>query len=449
VGACDLGIFYQAVQGWAFHGWPYVAIKGYAQLGDHFSPMLALLAPLLWIYDSPLTLMLAQVLLVCLSAVPVYLAVQRRYGTLAASLLSATYLLSFGIQGALAFPVHEVMFAAPLVAWALERSFAGRWTFAAWVISATVLVKEDMGLTVAAFGVYALVHGKWRHAAALVALGLSALVISVAVIIPAMNPNGFTYSSDYAAALGGSSDAGSQVAYLFAHPATVFNTLFDNPIKLLDWHHLLIPVGIVALGSPVALVGLPTIVIRMLSSRDTEWSWLLYYDLPLMPIIYLGAVDAYGRWSRIAMSLWQFLVGKRLPRTRGLRLDACVAALLCGVAFFASLRGARSLPLYDWFFKGSYHSKPAWLVAVRQVGGDVPPDVAVQATNWLAIPLSARDGVTIFGSAYAVGDWAFVDTADPGCGVTSETADAEIARLTGEGWVTVRRDPPIVLLRRP
>ena len=32
VGACDLGIFYQAVQGWANGGWPMVPIKGYVQL---------------------------------------------------------------------------------------------------------------------------------------------------------------------------------------------------------------------------------------------------------------------------------------------------------------------------------------------------------------------------------------------------------------------------------
>jgi uncharacterized membrane protein len=130
VGACDLGIFYQAAHGWAFQGWPYVPIKGYSQLGDHFSPIFVLLAPALWIHDSPATLMAVQVLLVCLSAVPVYVAVRRAHGTLPAALVEAAYLASFAVQGTLGFPVHEVMFGAPLIAWALERALAGRWTWA-------------------------------------------------------------------------------------------------------------------------------------------------------------------------------------------------------------------------------------------------------------------------------------------------------------------------------
>jgi Predicted membrane protein (DUF2079) len=63
VGACDLGIFYQAVHGWAYNANPYVPIKGFDHLGDHFAPIFLLLSPALWIHNSPFTLVVAQVLL--------------------------------------------------------------------------------------------------------------------------------------------------------------------------------------------------------------------------------------------------------------------------------------------------------------------------------------------------------------------------------------------------
>src|SRR5262249_31313127 len=110
--AMDLGIFYQTVAGWAFHGNPYVPIKGFSQLGDHFSPAFALLAPLLWLHNSPVMLVFAQPVLLCASAVPVYLAVRRMWNTWFATALTAAYLLSSGMQHSIAFPVHEVMFSA-------------------------------------------------------------------------------------------------------------------------------------------------------------------------------------------------------------------------------------------------------------------------------------------------------------------------------------------------
>src|SRR4051812_27093496 len=64
----DLVIFDQAVRSYSrFHA-PVAIVKGihngfgphFSVLGDHFSPILALLAPLYWIHDGPLTILLAQ-----------------------------------------------------------------------------------------------------------------------------------------------------------------------------------------------------------------------------------------------------------------------------------------------------------------------------------------------------------------------------------------------------
>jgi uncharacterized membrane protein len=94
----DLGIFEQVVRGWAEHGAPIVDIKGpgFNQLGDHFSPILAVLAPFHWIWPSPVMLLMAQCVLVALSIVIVAVAAYRHLGTWQGVCLGFAYAVSWG-----------------------------------------------------------------------------------------------------------------------------------------------------------------------------------------------------------------------------------------------------------------------------------------------------------------------------------------------------------------
>src|SRR6185312_9112150 len=59
--AFDLGIFFDAVHDWSRFSLPHVAVKGvhsgygpgFDLLGDHFHPILALLAPTMWVWPHP------------------------------------------------------------------------------------------------------------------------------------------------------------------------------------------------------------------------------------------------------------------------------------------------------------------------------------------------------------------------------------------------------------
>lgn len=75
----DLTIFDQAVRGYSHFQVPSSSFRGFHNLlGDHFHPILALLAPLYWAADTPIMLLIAQALLV-LSAVPaIYLFAKKR-----------------------------------------------------------------------------------------------------------------------------------------------------------------------------------------------------------------------------------------------------------------------------------------------------------------------------------------------------------------------------------
>src|SRR3954453_11888958 len=66
----DNAIFEQAIRGYAHLGAPTVDVKGpgFNQLGDHFSPILVLVAPFYRVFPSAQTVLIAQAVLIAGSA---------------------------------------------------------------------------------------------------------------------------------------------------------------------------------------------------------------------------------------------------------------------------------------------------------------------------------------------------------------------------------------------
>ncbi|GAA1595961.1 DUF2079 domain-containing protein [Actinoplanes couchii] len=481
VGACDLGIFYQAVQGWAHSGWPMVPIKGYVQLGDHFSPVFALLAPLVWIHDSPITLVYAQVVLICLSGVPIYHIFRRRHGILVGSVMLIAYLCSHAVFGTIQFPVHEVMFGALFLAWGLERMLAGHWTQATILFAAMVTVKEDGGLMAAMLGAYALLNRRWRHGAFLIGWGALWFIVTLKFIIPNLNPGGFTYAKDYQASLH-ADGIFAGIPYMLSHPGEILGLMVDNEVKLTTWEQLLIPVGFAALASPLVLLIVPIMLSRMLSARDTQWSSTLYYDMPLIPILFAAVADSFRR------------LGSLVDRVRGLgpapdptmaprkavpeppadaeKTDAPepepeqeteTAVRRRWVPRTATIMAAVAAPVFVWFAVQDVRENPiklwhqgtaapfnnASLVAeAPEALAKIPPGVPVRATNNLLIPLLPTNEVTLIGSNVDKGDWAIVDTINPSCPIGKKEVPQVMQQLDQMGFRVVYSTGRVQVLQR-
>jgi uncharacterized membrane protein len=150
----DLGIFEQAVKGYAHLHAPITTLKGpgFNALGDHFSPITALIAPFYRVFPTPVTLLVAQALLFALSVVPVARGAGLLLGRGRGLAIGAAYGLSWGVQRAVDFDFHEIAFAMPLLAFSLEAVIRRRWAAALWWAVPLVLVKEDLGVTVAMIG---------------------------------------------------------------------------------------------------------------------------------------------------------------------------------------------------------------------------------------------------------------------------------------------------------
>lgn len=281
----DNAIFEQAIRGYASLGAPIVDIKGpgYNILGDHFSPITALVAPFYRLFPDATTLLIVQAVLVSFSAVPITRLALARLGTASGITIAIAYGLSFGIASAVYVDFHEVAFAAPLLALAGAAYVNRRWTRVAVWSSLLIFVKEDMGLTIVAVGVVLALSGSRRVGALLAVGGLVGFVLVLTVIIPAFNPAG-TY--DYFGVLSGDRPGGPG-------PLTTFFTAWDT--KILTVALTLGITGFMALRSPWVLVAGPTLLWRLVGDNDYYWGTDWHYSLVLMPVVFVAMIDAIVR----------------------------------------------------------------------------------------------------------------------------------------------------------
>jgi uncharacterized membrane protein len=368
----DLGIFEQAVRAYAHLQAPIAEIRGPGVniLGDHFSPITALIAPFYRVFPTPITLLTAQAALFALSAVPVTRAAARLLGRRSGLAIGIAYGLSWGIQRAVDFDFHEICFAVPLIAFALEAVLRERWRTALLWAAPLVLVKEDLGLTTAAISLIVLLRARRAEpravpfAVGMIVFGVVACAITFTVVIPAFNAGG---SYDYWNKLG-ENGGGSPLTSLLTNP--------NLKVRTLLW--ILLPTsGLLALRSPLLLAALPTLAWRFVSNDDHYWGTDWHYNATLMPIAFLALTDA-------------------IPRAHG-RLRS-YAGHLPAATLAAALALSTTLPLADLTHTATYQPGLRAAAAAR-VLGRIPDGATVEGNVGTVAHLTNRTQVFWVGDA--------------------------------------------------
>jgi uncharacterized membrane protein len=314
----DLGIFDQAVRAYSQFRPPLSPLKGddVNLLGDHFHPILVVLAPLHWIWDDGRVLLVAQAALVAISSVFVWRFARRRVGTGASCLLVVGYLLGWPLQCLADFDFHEVAFAVPVLAWAIDvvDSRSDRQLVAASVV--LLLIREDMGAVVLILGLLRAARRPRIVGVLLACSGAAAFAVVVGVVIPSIGGRGYAYW-DYGA-LG--ADGGEVLRTMLERPWITIGLFFTPIVKTMTLLGLLSPLLLLPLLSPVSLLALPLLAERFLSDRPALWTSGFHYDAPVWAVLVLGAVDGGGRLLR------------RLPSSVGrARVSLVVGAVVCAV----------------------------------------------------------------------------------------------------------------------
>jgi len=439
LGRFDLGDMVQAV--WStVHGRPLEVTHGTGEQGlrlaGHVDPFLALLAPVWAVWPSPLSLALAQVVVVALGALPVFWLARLRLGSeRIAGLLALTYLAYPWIATSAAGAIHPVTFAITFLlfcVWFLETD-----RLVPFVVFAllTMSTGELMGLPIAALGVwYALAHGRRAAGSGIAVLGFAWTVVAVYVIVPATAHHGSIFYGFYDQV--GGTPVGV-LRKLVTDPLTVLGALVEShDIAYVIW--LGLPLLFLFLLSPgLAAVALPQLLANTLSDFRSMSDPRYHSVAAIVPFLFAATVLGIARLSE---------------SRRGLAVSGalvCSATLALVVAPWPRAVGAKPL--------GGRESFPdAHIAAVDRAVASIPSDVPVSTTNAAGGHLSARRYV------YSVpflrrAQWVLVDLDDPW--VVSlkspiltrhpEVVSAFVKRLrSSPAWREVSDESRVIVFRR-
>jgi uncharacterized membrane protein len=283
---------------------------------------------------------------------------------------------------------HEVALAAPLMAYAAEGLAERRWRQVVLASLPLVLVKEDLGLTVGAIGLVCALRGRGRLGALLAAFGLTATVVEILYLIPAMST---TANYPYFAQLG-AAEGGTRSLFTALSPDNLVRGFGEKVGTLLKYTWA--TAGL-CWFSTLSLVALPTLAWRFVGSNSSYWGTDWHYDLILMPVVFAAAIEVLSRLSESEnrVARWYALaVPLTMAGFAGVLLATSPAADIADPAAWATTPRQRALD-----------------AALREI----PPGAVVQADLGLLSHLAGRN------TAYWIGE---TRGPVPGYIVTDETA---------------------------
>jgi uncharacterized membrane protein len=358
-------------------------------LASHFSPALALLAPLYWFVPYPETLIAVQAAAIALSALCLYAMGLRltRHRWLALS-LSVSLLLNPSLHKGALFDFHQDVLGMLFLLFGLMCVAHERWAWAVagWLLS--LMCKEEVAIYWAAIGFFLFVvdqQRRWAFAAA-AALNVAWLLMVVYVVIPAFAPgpgSSFLFWARY-------QEFGSS-------PVELARTLATNPIYV--FRNVLAEtrlIGVTVLVAPVlfliwhgrleALILLAPMAINLLSSLEAQQSFSLHYSM--LPLVTVYSAAIYGARKQREGARASYVTASRTLDRQG--VYALVAALTL-FALFSPL-GLRAVDTARLYRRDGHD------VIGAQIVRGIPSEASVVAQDKLVPHLSQRRVVQRFPS---------------------------------------------------
>jgi uncharacterized membrane protein len=292
----DTGTFAQSIAH-AFGGFTNSVEPGGTHFRTHWSPILAVLWPAVALTHSPLSIQLAQIVLVALSAVPLY-AIVARHADEAWGLRCAILALIYPPLLANAFSeFHELAF-YPVVTLALVwAADSRRWSWFALFALAGATIREDACATLVVFGIVLAIAGA-RHNRSYVIAGSSLAVLCGGALLLYV----FTILPRY-----GSWMPSHFYSYVFAPGGMALNTgsIGGRLTYLLE---AFAPLAFLPLFSRWTLLAVPAFAGILFANNPGVWRMGEHYILLAVPWLLLGATDTLlrlraVRWWRAAAAL--------------------------------------------------------------------------------------------------------------------------------------------------
>ena len=428
--AFDLAVQDQTVWGYSRFEFIYNTVLGIPNLlGDHFHPILLVLAPFMWVWNSAGVLLVGQAVLLALAGVPIYLWAERELGAFGALSFQVAYLCFWGVLAGIVYDFHHVAFAVPAISLALYATLSRRNLLLVPAVAVAMLTREDVSLTLIALGFYILViQRRWMLGASLMAVATAWFAVLLGVVIPALG-GGVSYRHWTYDTLGtGPVSAASSVTH---HPLASLKLLFTPAAKTRVWIGSFLGFAFLSLASPLVIVALPSFLERFWSSSPNFWAFHFQYSMLPAPVLAFAAIDTCARIRR----LWNGRLA--IASTRVLPAAALVAGVVLTFVFVQPLAEVTT------YLPGNR------VAEIQSCIDTIPADASVTASNTLVPHLSHRPviyGITLHSDA----DYIVVDPStyhDFFAGEEDQLRNTVRAALAAGYYVQCAKGTTLVLAR--
>ncbi len=361
-------------------------IEQISRLGVHSDFLLVLFAPFYFIWADPKVLLFFQSFALAVGGVFVYLIAKKILHDKTISLILGTsFLFNFWIHEENIFDFHAVTIATGLLLGAFYFLLKKRYLFFSVFLFLSVLTKENVFLIAAIFGLYFIFIEKKRIvgiALATVSLGLFLYLTSVA-IPGARGTDHFALS--YYSYLGDSTNGA--IKNLFLKPNIILSHVFT--ISTLNYlHQLLLPIGYIALLSPIILVfALPDLAINILSSNQNLRSYQYHYGALIIPFLYIATI--YG--VRLLLKKYNKKYSKEILSYY------LLATMLLSLFLYSPIPGMKGADYRP--FTDTTSNK------IKDYLSVIPPNASVSASNNIGAHLSHRDNIFVIPQALTTAEY--------------------------------------------
>ncbi|TSA19232.1 MAG: DUF2079 domain-containing protein [Betaproteobacteria bacterium] len=385
--AYDLGIFDQAFWRYSRFLDQFNTVRGLPILGDHFSPIAFVFAPLYWLVPTVAWPIAVQTFSVALGGVILFYLVLARLSGLPWLALgfALSYFLHPAVHNTLLWQYHEIVLASGLYLGLIWCYVKDRWWPFVFIIFLLLACREDMPFTLAAFGCLALTEKRWRYGIVSICLAVLWWLMVVKWLMPLFNGQG--YFRHVQGTLG----------MLFAnwHNPRFYLERLSDPRSMMYLWQVFFPFGFLAMLSPRFLLpALPTLAANVLiGGYNTQIGY--HYSVSVMPFLFWGALESI----RAHRQLFDLDKGRAAIVRVGALTLACVSA--SGWFYFQySVLYLGRFP-DQWNALSANASKRHLLASIDRNF----PNLGISASDFLLPHLSHRELIYLFPNPWQIRYW--------------------------------------------
>lgn len=402
-----------------------------SRLAFHADFILILLAPLYFLWSSPLLLLLIQTLVVAAGTIFIFVLAKKILKSKNIALVfSFIFLLNPALEHANLYDFHPVALATTFLLGTMYF-LLNKKTFLFLVFALlAALTKEQVWLIITLIGFYMFVTNYQRRLGFLLfLLSLSVFYYLVWYAIPhARGGNHFalSYYSDF-----GDSPTAIVKNALFS-PDKIFRALFLQDRK--DYlYQLLLPLGFLPVLSPLSLLfALPDLLFNLLSNNANLRQIYFHYSATIIPFIFTGAIFGIKNLQKIFPKIPLFFYSSYL-----------IFATLYAAYSFGPLPGAKK-PNIDMFIKPQANKE-----AIQKILAKIRKRYSIAATNNIGSYLSHRQEIFTIPVGVEKADFVIFLLNDPSTQPSLKAQKDLVNRLKyNKNYVLVFQKDDFILFKR-